>query len=1166
MIIGAAAPQAPPKHFTDQELKEQYGIHLATRLQADADGKEAKWADIDDDEDDWAPDTIEWTDGTKVTLSHNDPAVQLAEEQAAAAAEKERQEAERRAKMPPPKPTTSVGPNAKVLKLGANVQPKQGGVQLKALGDKPSLVAKPAQPAAVRSPWASLPPVEKVTPVEINPPMHIPLPRSQQGEPFAAEPSQPPINSPAMEIAADSFTRTPRDPQSGSQGQLYNSQSGRYEPVNAGRRGSIRRDQNFRAPSVLQRPSQQDQQGPAEPSAAFQTGRSGSQQGGNRWDRRTSSTVSGGSGAQARRLSLSKGVADAQQQQMDSQPLQSPATPGAAQARPVTNGILAPQPDQDRQQPVNGTAAPQNPADLDAQREVQKQLMKEKTLLARQRRKEEEEKEAAAKKERIKRLMEAKGMSLEKEQKGKEAPEKKEPDVKQVAKRDAEPEAVEAPEKSREPSSVTVSVPAPDPAVHDSPGAPKPYEQYGMMKVHGPSLPNGLPSAPERSNEEAPKAPALDQRTATSQSDSVHRTDERLPSPMVNGDTPKDRRGPSIPGSPETRNQNLYRPHRQQPWNNVPRDAEAYGSGWPSGGMSTHSTPNGNLWGPPTHHKALGNGTFDRSIQRPTSRPSPYQDHRMQPTPQPIGPPKPIQRPRESPESGRPPFASQLPPAEDSQSIPSYPHAEPPPISQKRADVIRPIGGEQSNVSARPGSSMQPPAHASTEQTSKGQGSQTAQLSAWGNFQSTSAKEEQEKRQQAAKQHAARLAEEARTGVRHEAQPPVFNETWRQVKVDDEAGQRKVVAVAKGINHSDAPSSQHVNADSRVSHLPNQAPPSYMPGTGPRSRFFPTTGHGFQNQQRAASYTMGYNRSPSPPPPDDVLHPAYARAQQLPLVNLPFMKPKPTVKLPPASVNASSTPGHGNVHTTPLRAVSQPLVSNPSWQARINGLLGVKKPVAPLENKVTEATGFSETKQPLEQPNVPASAAVSLPSKDEETSSSESVLEVASKIVEDEEALFEEREFGSVPEVSLPTPDPTWQKAKPNKHSRKRGPPKTVEPGSKETFNPGMDDLAQRAANGLMVFISLPGMKAPRSRTLPAMNAHKNHQGGGRGQRNFSGNSKPGRGGRPRDASANFAGPKSTPSGPPAAQTQRAPNTPSRGGWSRGSNNWANQRAPQVAH
>jgi hypothetical protein len=73
-------PPAPPKQFTDEELKQQYGIHLATRLQSDEPGKEAKWADIDDDEDDWAPDTVQWMDGTKSSGAVAENELPLAEE------------------------------------------------------------------------------------------------------------------------------------------------------------------------------------------------------------------------------------------------------------------------------------------------------------------------------------------------------------------------------------------------------------------------------------------------------------------------------------------------------------------------------------------------------------------------------------------------------------------------------------------------------------------------------------------------------------------------------------------------------------------------------------------------------------------------------------------------------------------------------------------------------------------------------------------------------------------------------------------------------------------------------------------------------------------------------------------------------------------------------
>ena len=74
---------------------------------------------------------------------------------------------------------------------------------------------------------------------------------------------------------------------------------------------------------------------------------------------------------------------------------------------------------------------------------------------------------------------------------------------------------------------------------------------------------------------------------------------------------------------------------------------------------------------------------------------------------------------------------------------------------------------------------------------------QRSRLAMWGNFQATSEKEDAETRRRISEKDAERLAEEARTGIRHELQLPVLNETWRQVKVDDQANERKVVGVEK---------------------------------------------------------------------------------------------------------------------------------------------------------------------------------------------------------------------------------------------------------------------------------------------------------------------------------------------------------------------------------
>lgn len=874
-------------------------------------------------------------------------------------------------------------------------------------------------------------------------------------------------------------------------------------------------------------------------------------------------------------MSLVKGFTDAQQQHIDAQPLQSPLTPGSSQTKFTPNGILTSQspapassqqaddptvaiasPRMARPQPGDNIAKPQIPLDIDAQREVQKQLMKEKRELAIKRKKEEEEREEAAKRERIRIMMEAQGMApLDKKEPGKEEAEKKQTEVKHVARREIKDEASESPVSPQESVASPAFAAPPNPPVPDASGMPK---QYGMMKVHGPSLPNGLSSAPERAAEAKSKAPAPAQRLSSPKTDPASRLDERIPSPMVNGDILRNQRGPSIPGSPETRNQNLYRPQRQQPWNNVPRDPDNLTSGWTAGGMTTHPTPTSNLWGPPTNHRALGNGTFDRSIQRPSSRQAPYQEQHVQHTPQPIGPPK------RSPESGRTAFAGQIPVAEDFQTMPSYPSSETPVVAAKRGDnVSRPLGVEQSTTSSQPGPSTQPKPQVSAERSPHGQDGQTASLSAWGNFHSTSAKEDHEKRQQALQQQAARIAEEERTGIRYEPQMPTLNETWRQVRIDEEAGQRRVIAVAKGPNQPDSVPSHQINGDIHIPPFSNQAHLGPFANSGRGSRFFPTAGQGFNNQQRAASYTMGYNRSPSPPPPDGIQHPAFARSQQHPLVNLPIMKPKPTVRLPPAMVTAPPTPVMAEIHAAPLRTVSQPLVNSPLWVARINELFD-RKPNKSPEKKSAEVVGFSETKVPLELPKVAISAAVSLPSKDEDKAIYDFVDSVATKAVEDEEALFDEREFGSTPTVSLPSSDPNWQKPKQNKHNKAKGGPHkvfdpiNVDPRSREAFAFSQEDKDQ-------VFINLPGMKIPKSKAMPVLNSSSTNHGGNRGHRNFSGPIRAGRGGRPREVPASFDGQKPASSGLSRGQTQRASNTQSRGHWAKSQNNWGNQRVSHVA-
>lgn len=1152
-------------------MKQQYGIHLATRLQADGDGKEAKWADIDDDEDDWAPETIEWNDGTKITLSHNDPAAVRAEEEAAALALKEQQEEQNKAKMPPPKPATTVGPNATVLRLGLSGPPRTIGLVLKNPSDKPTLVAKPSTPAHVRSPWAQLPPVDKVPPVPINPPVLSSASRPQPADSHASDDTSTPTST-AMEIAADSFTRTRRDVQNGSHGQLYNSQSGQYETVNTPRRSSMRKEQNFRPPSLLQRPPNNEQHGPAEPSAAFQTHRSGGQQDGSTWNRRTSSTMSGDSGPQGRRASMSKGTDvpriphELLEQRRESQPLQSPSTPGPGQGRftqqenvpapmqPLqpSSQITAPMSSQQVVDPNASTSTVQakpipygSSAVSRTQNDVaaQKQLMREKRELAVKRKKEEEEKEEAERKERIRVRMEKLGMPplVEKREPEKTVPEKREPESKEaertktesadVGLKGAKPDNTQTLTQPSEPSVSTPRSP-PKPPVLDASGAPK---QYGLMKMHGPALSNGIQPSSERHAADTQKIVGSNQQLMPPSHEASVKKNQPT-SPKTNGDISNKQADPHVAPSPKAQNQDLFKAPRPQPWKNIQNDADSYSS-WNGAGMTTHSSPGGNLWGPPTNFKSLGNGTFDRSVQRPQSRQPPYQDHYMQPPPQPIGPPKHLQRPRESPEPARTQeLITPTPVAEDFQTIPTFPSSDAP----ANSFINRGNMTSQNGIRETPVLPSQTPPEKQTkpevdgERSSRGQEQPRSALAAWGNFHITSAREDAEKSRQAAQDHAARLAEEARTGIRHEPQLPVMNETWRQVKLDDQVGRRQVIGVSKNA-HGSIPD-QQVSGDIRNSPFANQTNAAVPAGVGRGSRFFPGPGQGVQAQpQRAVSQPVGFSRPASPPPPESPNHPAYFSTHQRPKVNIPA--PKPTVRLPPPSATPLYSPVTAEVPVVPLRAVSQPLVNNPSWQDRFNGLLGVKKP-SPDKKFASVAEFSATTKVPLEVPTVQVSAAVSLPAKEDETIELIDSGEVTSKATEDEEALFENRAFGSLPTVLIPSNAP---EAVPRKNSKvqNRGFPRTKEVDPESVKN--LEDKENEFSSGFVIFIKLIGMEGRKSKTLPRLKGYAPNQGAPRNSRHPSTNSKSGKGYKPREISGSYNAPQK-PAQPNTTQRNSMPN------------------------
>jgi len=1159
---------APPKQFTDEELKQEYGIHLATRLQADGEDKQNKWADIDDEEDDWAPDTIEWNDGTKITIAPMETAAAPV-----VSATKESKAEAIKPSMPTTKVPSSVGPNATVLKVGSTttVPLKLGGLVSKGFSEKPTLVAKPAVAAAVKSPWAPLPPVEKVSPVLINVAQQSST-RFGQKDPHGFE-AMPPPPSPTKEIAADDFNRSWRDPQAGNMRELFNSQSGRYEPVNKARRGSIRVEPTFRAPSLLQRPLQADQPGPAEPSAAFQTNRSTASQDAGSWNRRrTSSNVSGGSGGFGRRMSSGKGPerppapSESHQQHRGSQPslasdqIAPPTRNNTASAldenqKQYAGRVFSPvennqhQPWQARHSPgvshaqikgqplgsetlsvqVASTPAEQvsvqsSISEVQDPVVMQKKLMRERRELAVKRRQEQEAKEEADRKERIRAKMEALGLPPLEEEKASKAQSTK---SQTLETRQDMPKAKLA-VLDREPTvngMVTTAQSPPKPPVPDISGEPK---QYGMMRVHHPQTVKKLPSVSEPVVDQAwgevvPAdqicEPVVDQswgavmpadptretvvgqswaedmpadRTSSSFSDATVEAKNEMHLPIRNGTESTTQQSTFKLHNDLKPHKHLPEEQKEKPWQNVPQGSDTYTS-WGEAGLVTHSAAGGNLWGTPGRDKALGNGTFDHNLTRLPQRQVTHQSRVSPPGPGPMGPSS-VRSTVVPPHTGAIPLER---PLRDGQSMPIS--------AQEASESAREARHHQDNLSQdlRLPKPIAPPAPLRNQSRQAPNAVNKARVqSGWNNFHITAARDETEARDKARKAREARIAEEARTGVKQGLEAD-FSETFVQVAVDEGNGKRKYVntakeasteqdftdgqegsqpgcspVISKGIE-AKATTKPHVATpafgdytfrqtalDDRTggrnfvdtykpvnvgqegtrhtarNHLDNvmvapkatSATSSGAGATGRGSRFFPQVlDESSSSDKRSASYSSVDSRCTSPPPPDSDDHPAYAGNVSKPTVSLPFMKPKPTVRLPPPVLVPVAPPELSKMQppVQPLRVVSQPLVNTPSWQDRFNGLFGRK---ASPEKKHVLAVN-SATKVPLEVPLTQVPAAVSLPRGDDGdvTTRFLDAGSITSTKMENEEALFEEREFGSLPTVRLPrhAPPAAWQPATP---------------------------------------------------------------------------------------------------------------------------------------
>lgn len=953
--------------MTDEELRKKYGIHMAARLHTeDGKGNRNNWADEEDDEE-WMPDTISWADGTKTAIPQPD---------------------ENPAPAPAPTPVAAVSaPPAKNKPISSNtpspvVKPSvlahgKGGLILKGGGhDKPALVAKPPQPPITKSPWAPLPPIEKASILPV--------------EPLESKHSKE-RHQPLKEIAADDFSRAWRDGNNKPR-ELYNSQSGRYEPAGGDRRTFQRNEpQAARYPSVLQRPATtvHETEGPAEPSAAFQTSRTSSQEG-PYGRRRGSSNVSGGSGLMhrmskdfsgmpppmhglepggGRRGSFAGGSDSVDFSRNHSsprvhqvQPWQQKTSPRMPSASPLQQhailesqpGIQAPAGEQ-----ASGLGANHSQNDI----EYQQRVMRERRELAKKRRMEQEAKEEAEKRERLRRKLEAMGPAPERHSVRKEK-------EREAAAKAAEEAATKEPSTAKEGSTTDV-----EGAEQIEEAAPNLTRQEPVQIT---IQRKEQPQPTKEASVSAPKSALISDLNKTPPA--------RASQPMIT--TPlRDGTGPSHPSMHDGESQNdkniskhfqnstrlLGHEEKRPGWSHQPPPA-----GW-------GPSPSNRIWGSPNNDRTLGNGTFTSDLAR-------VPDALPRSAPGPIAPPSLIR-------------------------------SQEPPISRLPPPIAPPRPSQQKLVSNDPSC-------------------KTDSLVAWRNTKISEQDRTDTGERQRHWDENTRKAENIKKienqGMALEQTQSQVQGTWKAVTVHENDTRNthmtESITIGKkeekvnGAGTWDPHLGVREQTQKSISTSIHQ-PPSRG------SRFFPTGKKDELPVISAESESMR-TRSPSPPPPTMFGHPAYDGDTRRPHVSLPPQRP--VVKLPPSSTASSSSiiltrksKTNHPVSTYAAAATSyQPsphdhrqvqrpteIPPHENWEAKINNLFGKKTTTRPV---VVD----SASKRALDHYAPQASATVSLPTAIPQVKIAISADETSYTTKVMDEECFEEQEMGSLPAVHLPRTAP----------------------------------------------------------------------------------------------------------------------------------------------
>ncbi len=976
----------------------QFNIHIADRLRPEDDLKgQANWADIEDDEE-WAPETITWTDGTQITLPHVDDHASSPAPTPATIIKQPEVQPKPRSPAPIIPPTTSATASPSI-KPGVLASGK--GLVLKGAPEKPTLVAKPpAPPAPVKSPWAPLPPIDRASPaIVMELPHQAHASRGPQRDVSSTRGMTPP---PAKEIAADDFSRaTWRDGPTNPSRELFNSQSGRYEPV-FDRRGS-RHDISGRQPSLLQRPPHHEYQGSAEPSAAFQTSRTSGQEG-PYGRRRGSSNVSGGSGSvayrigrphdvlppevsQARAGSIAGGT-DSSAPNRTFSPTSNHATPRTHhgqpwQPRPSPNQIHAhlhqPQAvvDPAVTSPVNPVAAPTDDDTI----LLQKKIMRERREAAMKRRLEEEEREEAAKKERLRLKLEALGP----------APERK--SAKKEENKDEGPRVYQPPQRE----GVSGSLAA---------------------RTANSSRKSDTPATPSLEQENEPKVDA--KSTAEDQ---------------VNGGT-QSSFSQSRPQGPTNQTSTLPKSQSTTPWpeTSQPQKPSPYWGGGPQPASR-------NVWGAPGNDRSLGNGTFSADLRSLTD---PH--HAALST-----------TPRHPAPIGTPRNASQVQHSHAEQSAGRLA-----PIGPPRGRPAPPVQGQQQG-SRDPWKNVELAAEdrvagletrARNEAHLKQLADQNSSVDAMGPTTVETWREVRINEDGKRVVVGSSVKTFNGTGPRGDQR----NASWNNATGGSPRDHQGATS-----EREDPPQSVHPHLPNGVGPDYGRQPPVVGPTgvAGPAaaaqtrgaSRFFPSRATHHEDSSSQHSHRQrSRTQSPSPPPPTMEDHPVYSGNPERPHVALP--PPRPQVKLPPlvaksespapiapsqkaAPISFAAAAAASAPNTMPSQAASgsppsrglhghsqkpHEFASQQKWQDKINHLMG-KDSGQPTRSMAVEVASRQNLEHmPL---NANGSATVSLPSL---ISPGMIVGDVEFPTRRMAEECFEEQEMGSLPPVHLPmdVPDALW--------------------------------------------------------------------------------------------------------------------------------------------